>query len=141
MRQEGPIPIDSSIMFLKKICKLGYAAALASSQSKEKIRLNLEKLGVLDMFNFVVAGEDCVFNQKPAPDIFIYAAGLADVPTFNCLVIEDLAQGIQAAKAAGMKCAALQRENNSYQNLSGADYVVNNLLSLDLNEISKKWFS
>ena len=47
-----------------------------------------------------------VENGKPAPDLFLFAAGRMDRPPQECLVIEDSAAGIAAAKAAGMRVFA-----------------------------------
>lgn len=44
---------------------------------------------------------------KPDPAIFLYAAGKLGAVPEQCLVIEDSPFGIQAAKRAGMRCAAL----------------------------------
>lgn len=41
---------------------------------------------------------------KPAPDLFLAVAAQAGVAAETCLVIEDSATGIAAAKAAGMAC-------------------------------------
>jgi beta-phosphoglucomutase-like phosphatase (HAD superfamily) len=43
-----------------------------------------------------------VTRGKPAPDIFLHVAREMAVPPQECLVIEDSASGIEAAKAAGM---------------------------------------
>jgi beta-phosphoglucomutase-like phosphatase (HAD superfamily) len=40
---------------------------------------------------------------KPAPDLFLRAAGHLDVDPSDCLVIEDSVFGVQAAAAAGMR--------------------------------------
>jgi len=45
----------------------------------------------------------------------------------RCLVFEDSAHGVAAAKAAGMRCVALRRANASGQDLSLADRVVDDL--------------
>lgn len=43
-----------------------------------------------------------VTNPKPAPDLFLYAAKNMQEKPEDCLVIEDSALGVQAARAAGM---------------------------------------
>ncbi|HEV2659029.1 MAG TPA: HAD-IA family hydrolase, partial [Ktedonobacteraceae bacterium] len=48
-----------------------------------------------------------VKNGKPAPDIFVYAAGLVKIPTSACLGVEDADAGIEAIKNAGMQALAI----------------------------------
>ena len=42
-------------------------------------------------------------HGKPAPDVFICAAGWMRIPIPGCLVIEDSVPGVRAARAAGMR--------------------------------------
>ena len=53
-----------------------------------------------------MTGED-VIRRKPYPDIFLEAARRLDVPPEACCVIEDAVNGVEAAKAAGMRCVAV----------------------------------
>jgi beta-phosphoglucomutase-like phosphatase (HAD superfamily) len=53
-----------------------------------------------------VTGE-AVLNKKPAPDIFLMAAEKLGVIPAECIVVEDAVNGLQAAKAAGMRCVAV----------------------------------
>lgn len=92
--------------FLARINKLGLKKAIASGASKQNIIAMLKNIGVLDEFKEIVSGEEVPF-PKPAPDIFLEAARRIDVAPSQCLVIEDTEHGINAAKAAGMKCIAL----------------------------------
>lgn len=48
-------------------------------------------------------------RAKPAPDLFLHAAGTVGIAPESCLVIEDSPTGIQAARAAGMDCLGLAR--------------------------------
>src|SRR5260370_22751784 len=43
-----------------------------------------------------------VDRGKPAPDLFLYAAGRMQADPSRTLVIEDSVSGVRAAKAAGM---------------------------------------
>lgn len=74
--------------------------AVASSSRIEQIESNLKISGVRDYFDAVVSGTE-VSHGKPAPDIFLYAAGRIGCPPSECLVFEDSENGIKAGHAAG----------------------------------------
>ena len=61
----------------------------------------LERLRIQGMFDAVVDGNS-VARAKPAPDVFLTAAGLLGLPPCRCGVLEDSSAGIAAAKAAHM---------------------------------------
>ncbi|MDO4888824.1 MAG: HAD family phosphatase [Actinomycetaceae bacterium] len=77
--------------------------AIASSGSQDYIWRALGKFGLLDMFDGLVSSADMVPRGKPAPDVFIHAAGRLGLATRECVVVEDSDNGIRAATAAGMK--------------------------------------
>lgn len=52
-------------------------------------------------------------RAKPAPDLFLHAARSIGIAPELCLVIEDSATGIQAARAAGMDCLGLARHGQA----------------------------
>ncbi|KAI5075738.1 hypothetical protein GOP47_0009814 [Adiantum capillus-veneris] len=89
-------------------CKAaGLKVALASSADQLKIDANLAAAGLpFSIFDAIVSA-DAFENLKPAPDIFLAAAKALDVPTNECVVIEDALAGLQASKAAGMRCIAV----------------------------------
>jgi len=66
---------------------------------------------------------------KPAPDIYLRAAEKLGIPADACLVIEDALSGIAAAKAAGMRVAAIPDtrfvEAREYE--KQANYLLGNL--------------
>jgi beta-phosphoglucomutase len=85
----------------------GFRVAVASSADEIKVRANLEKIGLpINFWDVVVTGGD-VGNKKPAPDIFLSAAGKLGLSPPNCVVVEDAVNGVQAAKGAGMRCVAV----------------------------------
>lgn len=85
----------------------GLKTALASSADLIKIEANLRKIGLpLADWDAIVAAEDVV-HKKPAPDIFLAAARKLGLSPAQCVVVEDAVNGVQAAKAAGMRCVAV----------------------------------
>lgn len=84
---------------LRKLRAKGYKLALASA-SKNAPQV-IDRLGIASYFD-VVAHGGSVERTKPAPDLFLYAAEQLGVPPSFCIVVEDAAAGIEAARAAGM---------------------------------------
>jgi len=74
--------------------------AVASGSKKEIILHNLKKAGISDLFDAVASGYE-VENGKPAPDVFLLAAARLNLEPGECYVIEDGANGVRAAVAAG----------------------------------------
>lgn len=86
---------------------------IAVASSSKNCRDILGKLKI-DGINAVVSGNDTK-KGKPAPEIFLKAAGLLGVRPANCLVIEDAILGGRAAKAAGMRCIMICRGEEKIQ--------------------------
>lgn len=82
---------------------IGCAICVASSSYPEKLQLGLGATGLLDQFGGNVISASRVARGKPAPDVFLYAAGWMRTPVAHCLVVEDSVPGVLAAKAAGMR--------------------------------------
>jgi beta-phosphoglucomutase-like phosphatase (HAD superfamily) len=76
---------------------------VASSAYPAKLRLGLETVGLYARFAPNIVSASFVARGKPAPDVFIYAAGRMRAPVGRCLVIEDSVPGVHAAVAAGMR--------------------------------------
>ena len=110
----------------------GLKTAVASSADAVKVRANLPAAGIETvLFDVLCSGED-VIHKKPAPDIFLLAAGRLEVPPEACVVIEDALSGIQAAKAAGMHCVAIATSFPSERLLAaGADAVLEQTRDLE----------
>uniref|UniRef100_A0A0E0CZM9 Thioredoxin domain-containing protein n=1 Tax=Oryza meridionalis TaxID=40149 RepID=A0A0E0CZM9_9ORYZ len=89
-------------------CKnAGLKVAVASSADRIKVDANLAAAGLpLSLFDAIVSA-DAFESLKPAPDIFLAASKTLGVDTDECIVIEDALAGVQAAKAAEMRCIAV----------------------------------
>jgi HAD superfamily hydrolase (TIGR01509 family) len=79
----------------------GIVRAVATSTRHERARAKLDAAGLLHRFAALVGGDE-VAHGKPAPDIFIMAAGRLGIAARDCLVLEDSEPGMLAAAAAGM---------------------------------------
>jgi beta-phosphoglucomutase len=84
---------------LKELQERGLKIAIGSAS--RNTRTVLSHLGILEFFDGIADGYS-VTRAKPAPDVFVYAAGTMGIPVANCLVVEDAKSGVSAALAAGM---------------------------------------
>jgi beta-phosphoglucomutase-like phosphatase (HAD superfamily) len=55
------------------------------------------------MFETIAAGDE-VAKKKPAPDVYHLALQRLDLGADACLAVEDSLNGLQSAKAAGLRC-------------------------------------
>ncbi len=76
--------------------------AVASNGRRANVAASLRAVGLLPLFDHIVAAED-VARGKPAPDVFLEAARRMSVEPSGCIVLEDSAEGLAAAAAAGMR--------------------------------------
>ena len=102
---------------------------VASSASKATIARVFDRFGLDPYFAHRVSGEDFA-ESKPHPAIFLRAVELAGTPITECLVIEDAANGIAAAKAAGIYCIAYASPHSEGQNLHQADRIIRDFAEL-----------
>jgi HAD superfamily hydrolase (TIGR01509 family) len=84
----------------------GAALALASSSPRRLIDAVVRRFGLAQRFGVVHSGEDEVIG-KPDPAIFLTTARLLERRPETCVVFEDSAAGVLAAKGAGMACVAV----------------------------------
>lgn len=75
---------------------------VASSSDLDRVSLSLEVTGLAPHFGDRLYTAQMVRHGKPAPDLFLHAAGKMRADPARTLVIEDSVSGVQAAKAAGM---------------------------------------
>jgi HAD superfamily hydrolase (TIGR01509 family) len=82
--------------------RLALPRCVASSSQPERIRLSLTLTGLIHQFDPHIFSASMVTHGKPAPDLFLHAAGQMGVAAENCVVVEDSPAGIEAAHRAGM---------------------------------------
>ena len=105
---------------------------LASSANREVIDAVLGASGLAPLFTATVSSEE-VARGKPAPDVYLAAAEALNVAPSAVVAIEDSANGIRSAAAAGMLVVALP--NAHYppgpEALAQADVVIESLAELE----------
>jgi HAD superfamily hydrolase (TIGR01509 family) len=131
---ENVHPIPGVVELLKALKQHDIKTALASSSSVEVIEIFISKLRIKDYFQKIISG-DAVENGKPDPDIFLHTAVALGEDPADCIVIEDSANGVKAAKDAGMKCVGFRNANSGAQDLSLADMVIDDFRKVNLEII------
>ena len=102
-----------------------FRLAIASNSWRRNIETVVDALGLGECFGALVGADD-VERCKPAPDVYLRAADLLGVLPAACTVIEDSPLGVQAAKAAGMRCIGVTNSLPA-EALRGADVILGGL--------------
>src|SRR5690242_9966107 len=89
---------------LQEIRSAGPNSAVGSA-SKNAAEV-IDKLGIRRLLDAVSDGNS-VQHPKPAPDLFLHAAAQLGLPPAECVVVEDAAAGIEAARAGGFRSVGL----------------------------------
>jgi HAD superfamily hydrolase (TIGR01509 family) len=103
-RDELPL-VDGAVEAVRRV-GARWPLGLASSSNRPLIDLALELMGLVNLFRATVSSEE-VQRGKPAPDVYLEAAGRLGVRPETVVAIEDSANGIRSAKAAGMGVIAI----------------------------------
>ena len=111
---------------LKKLKAGQYLIAVASGSQLYEVDAVLNNLGIKHYFDEIISAET-VENGKPSPEGFLLAAKRLHVLPEACLVLEDSPRGIQAARAAGMKCFAIPSEGVKESQVSDATKILSSL--------------
>ena len=120
--------LPGALGLLNEIRNAGLKCAIGSA-SKNTCTV-VEKLGIEHLVDAISDGYS-VTNPKPAPDLFLHAAGQLGLPASQCVVVEDAAAGVEAAIAGGFHSVGL----GPVERVGTADVVYPSLEGLHLNQI------
>jgi beta-phosphoglucomutase len=144
-----------ALRFVLKVKEAGILIAAASSSKNAGAFLRLVRLDefaekeglsysflrpgytLLDILDGDVSGRD--FERgKPDPDIFLAAAEELGLTPAECFVVEDAANGIQAAKVGEMAALGIARADDEEALAeAGADLVVTSLDEVSIEALSE----
>jgi HAD superfamily hydrolase (TIGR01509 family) len=122
--------LPGALKLLREIGAAGLKIALGSA-SKNTCTV-VEKLGITYLVDAISDGYS-VERQKPAPDLFLHAAGQLGLAPAECVVVEDATAGIQAAQAGGFHSIGL----GPFERVGMADLVFPSLDGVHLEQILK----
>jgi HAD superfamily hydrolase (TIGR01509 family) len=84
------------------VTALDLPRCVASSTRRDHLVARIRQMGLDDLFGENVYSASQVRRAKPAPDVFLFSASQMGHDPRNCVVIEDSAPGVAAARRAGM---------------------------------------
>ena len=124
LRSSGSVLYPSAAACVERLAAR-FPLAIASGSLRTEIVDILNGARLVSAFRAIVSAED-VSRSKPAPDPYLRAAQLLDVDAASCVVIEDSAFGLIAARTAGMKTIAVTTTSR-VEALAGANRIIRSL--------------
>lgn len=103
--------------------------ALATNAERANVDFVLDGGNLRQYFDAIVDGSQ-VDRPKPAPDVYLRAAELLEIPPANCIVFEDSPVGVAAAAAAGMRVVGVLTHAST---LDGIRFSIVNFLDPHLD--------
>lgn len=118
----GPLP--GAIALLDELSNRGLKLAVATSASEIRTFATIERLGLGGRFDAIVTAADVAFG-KPDPAVYQVACRRLEVLSEQGLAFDDALAGVQAARAAGLRCIGIASNGIAERLLdAGADAVV-----------------
>ena len=113
-----------------------FVMAIVTSAHREHFERSHEHTGMVDFMRFVLTREDYA-NSKPDPEPYLLAVERIGIPAERCLVVEDSARGLRAAKAAGLTCWIIPTELSQGSDFGRADRIVGQIRDVETMLLGK----
>jgi HAD superfamily hydrolase (TIGR01509 family) len=130
-REGGLAPLPGAADWVARLKREGWRQAIASSAPRLNVEVMLEACGLAPFFDAIVSAED-VTAGKPDPQVFQTAAARLHASADRCIVVEDAAVGIEAARRAGMRSIGVGQGG-----ALNADVAVRSLTDLPLDAFAR----
>jgi HAD superfamily hydrolase (TIGR01509 family) len=134
--REAMHPLPGVRELIAELAAHGIRRAVASASDAEWVAFVLDGLELRPWLDVVVTGEE-VGARKPAPDVYLRAAERLAVEPWECVALEDSCVGVQAARAAGMRCVAVPNRLTRHHDFTAADAQVPSLERVSVSWLAK----
>lgn len=124
--------LPSAREFLLEVRAAGLKTAVGSAS--KNARLVIDRLGITHLFDTIADGHS-VKRQKPAPDLFLFAARQISLKPTECVVVEDAAAGIEAALAGGFRTLGIGPASR----VGAAEIILNGLHEAHLADLLARY--
>lgn len=126
-------PMPGAVALVEALHARGVKLAIATSSERELCELKLARHPFARCFDAIVCADDPgIAAAKPAPDLYLAAAGALGCPPERCLVIEDTPNGVASGRAAGMHVIAVVDPHIRDRDYRAALAVLDSLEQLSL---------
>lgn len=125
VEQRSPIR-HATVETVQQFAKAGVPLGIVTGAQRIDVEFVLSRSAVGGLFKVIVTEED-VQRGKPDPHGFEIAASAMGINPSDALVFEDSVWGIQAAKAAGMRCLAVAGTRGPNELSGEADGVIDRI--------------
>lgn len=113
------------VAFIRDLAERQIPMALVTGSLRAEAEIVLKTFGITDLFKIVIPAED-IKHSKPNPEGYLKAAKFLKVEPADCVILEDAASGVKAAKAAGIRCVAVTN-THSAEDLKEATFIVDEI--------------
>ena len=128
---EGISPLPGVVEWIEGARRLAMGVAVASSSPEAWVKSRLKDVGLGDRF-LVVSSRSATLAAKPAPDLYLDACRRLGVEPARAIAVEDSANGLKAARAAGLACLAVPNSITAAHDLGEADLIVESLAAVPI---------
>lgn len=137
--ESGSLPLRPGVAALiEQARQRGLRLAIATTTTPDNVTALLRATLGPDApgwFEVIGAG-DIVPAKKPAPDIYHWVLDRLALPAESCLAIEDSANGLRAARAAGLRCLVTPNAYTAGEDFAGAWQVLESLQAFRLADMA-----
>ncbi len=116
----------------------GLRLGLASNSQHAWVEPHLERVGLLDRFEFLACREDAP-SPKPEPDLYRLVLNHFGVRGPEAISFEDSHTGTLAAKRAHLWSVAVPNVSTAHHDFSNADLIVASLAEVQLDDLVKRF--
>ncbi len=120
---------------LRELQKHEILMAVGTASSRPRAEKLIGSAGLKSYFDCLVTKEE-VAEHKPNPATFLKAAQKLGFKPENCVVVEDAANGIRAARTGGMKSVGIVNAFHTAEELGEADMVIHGFDELNYDRLA-----
>ena len=128
-------PIKGFIEFLSDLKSKNILIGLASNAIRKNVTLTLNELGVYDLFDSIICGDE-VSNGKPNPEMFNSTLERFGLKKENCLIFEDSIEGVSGAISSGISViGVMSSSSEDILKKAGCFKTIDDYIDLDISKI------